>query len=120
MEDFNLLNELEFKNSSIYTYLDNDEFDADPLEVTENEGSDTDAGSSNFDNNNDEAEPTEKVDERFACYERGLQYDCEDSDGEPEIIFLRLKVKLLMKESNEQYNEVCAADKNCLFHFHFN
>ena len=104
VEDFNLLEEFEFTSDSTHTYLDNDEFDTDAFGVAENEGSDTDAGYSTFDNTSSKDEETER---RNARYERGIEEGSEDSDGESEITFLRLKVKLLMKESNEQYNEVC-------------
>ena len=117
VEDFNLLEELEYTSDFTHTYLDNDEFDTDTLDIAENEGSDTDACYSPLDNVSSKAEETEK---RNARYERGLEEGSEDSDGESEITFLRLKVKLLMKESSEQYNKVCITGVQITVIMHMN
>ena len=84
-----------------HTYLDNSEYDADSIGATGSEESDTDARNNSFCNG------SSKEAKNYIMDDEGTQNDGQAADHESEITFLRLKLKLLVKESNEEYNEVC-------------
>lgn len=99
--------------SPAYEYLDNSEFDVDTFEPAGSEDSDTDASTDSTANNLDKIDksgsgPTgDKNDPSFSAHYQNEQLnDNKVADYESEITFLKLKMKLLIKESNEEYNEV--------------
>jgi hypothetical protein len=98
--------------SPAYGYLDNSEFDIDTLEPVGSEESDTDASTDSTGNNLENIEKLasgakgDKNDPTFNARRQNDQFGDQVADYETEITFLKLKMKLLIKESNEEYNEV--------------
>jgi hypothetical protein len=98
--------------SLAYGYLDNSEFDIDAPEPVGSEESDTDASTDSTGNNFENIEKLsssakgDKNDPTFNGRSQNDQFGDQVADYESEITFLKLKMKLLIKESNEEYREV--------------
>ena len=97
--------------STAYGYLDNSEFEVDTFEPVGSEESDTDASTDSTGNNLEKIEELPngakgvKNDPNFIARHQN-DNDLQVADYESEITFLKLKMKLLIKESTEEYNEV--------------
>lgn len=97
--------------STAYGYLDNSEFEMDTFEPVGSEESDTDASTDSTGNNLEKIEELPngakgvKNDPNFIARHQN-DNDLQVADYESEITFLKLKMKLLIKESTEEYNEV--------------
>lgn len=112
----------EITESPAFGYLDNSEFDIDTLEPVGSEESDTDASTDSTGNNLEKIEKLtsgakgDKNDPIFSARHQNEQSnELQVVDYESEITFLKLKMKLLIKESNEEYNEVCSSHSRHIF-----